>query len=98
MRKLQFLLFVLITFSALTSIFAQDEEIIKVDSSVVRLNVGVVSPRGVPITSLSQNDFAVYEDGVKQSISRFEPTVAPFSVVIILDMSGSTLEIGRAHV
>ena len=91
MRKLQFLFFVLITFSAFTTIFAQDEEVIKVDSSVVRLNVGVVSQRGVPITSLSQNDFAVYEDGVKQSISRFEPTVAPFSVVIILDMSGSTL-------
>ena len=49
MRKLQFLFFVLITFSAFTTIFAQDEEVIKVDSSVVRLNVGVVSPRGLPI-------------------------------------------------
>ena len=33
----------------------------------------------------------LYEDGVKQEILRFEPTAEPFSVVMILDMSGSTL-------
>ncbi|MBK8812585.1 MAG: VWA domain-containing protein [Acidobacteria bacterium] len=71
--------------------FAQDDEPITVDSSIVRLNVGVVDRQGRPITSLSKDNFAIFEDGVKQSISRFEPTVAPFSVVMILDMSGSTL-------
>lgn len=92
MCKFKVFIFILLTFSALTVVFAQvDEEIIKVDSSIVRLNIGVVNTKGQPITSLSQNDFTVYEDGVKQPISRFEPTVAPFSVVVILDMSGSTL-------
>jgi VWFA-related protein len=57
----------------------------------VRLNVGVVDAKGRPITSLGKEDFIVYEDGVKQNILSFEPTVAPFSVVMILDMSGSTL-------
>lgn len=70
--------------------FAQ-EDVIKVESSIVRLNVGVVDDKGRPITSLNRGNFAVYEDGVKQDISRFEPTVAPFSVVLVLDMSGSTL-------
>lgn len=85
-----FIFFIFLIFGTVT-IFGQDEDIIKVDSSIVRLNIGVVNSKGQPITSLNREDFAVYEDGVKQSISRFEPTVAPFSVVMILDMSGSTL-------
>ncbi len=47
--------------------------------------------RGRPITDLNGSDFSIYEDGVKQEISRFEATTAPFSVVMLLDMSGSTL-------
>jgi len=70
---------------------AQDEDPIRVDSSIVRLNVGVVDQRGRPITSLSRSNFAVYEDGVTQQITGFQSNEAPFSVVIMLDMSGSTL-------
>jgi VWFA-related protein len=40
---------------------------------------------------LQQSRFKVFEDGVEQQILRFEPTDTPFSVVIMLDMSGSTL-------
>lgn len=82
--------FLILLFGLLT-VSAQDDEIIKVDSSIVRLNVGVVDARGRPITSLNKENFTIYEDGVKQNIARFEPTVAPFSLVLILDMSGSTL-------
>lgn len=64
---------------------------ITTDTSLVQLNIGVVDPRGRAVTSLSQNDFAVYEDGVKQPISYFEPTTSPFSLVMLLDMSGSTI-------
>jgi len=85
-----FILLLLLVFNHLL-VSAQDDEVIKIDSSIVRLNVGVVDGKGQPITNLSRENFTVYEDGVKQNISRFEPTVAPFSVVIILDMSGSTL-------
>jgi VWFA-related protein len=56
----------------------------------VRLNVGVVDDRGRPITTLPQSSFTIYEDGVKQEISRFVAAPAPFSVVMMLDMSGST--------
>jgi VWFA-related protein len=83
-------LFLILLFGFFT-VSAQDDDIIKVDSSIVRLNVGVVDNRGRPITSLTKESFTVYEDGVKQDIARFEPTVAPFSAVLILDMSGSTL-------
>ncbi|MBA3769677.1 MAG: VWA domain-containing protein [Blastocatellia bacterium] len=70
---------------------AQDEDPIRVESSIVRLNVGVVDQRGRPITDLTKADFTVFEDGVRQEIAKFEPSTAPFSVVMILDMSGSTL-------
>jgi VWFA-related protein len=92
MRFYNFLLAIFLLSLSSGSLFAQDDdEIINVDSSIVRLNVGVVNRSGQPITDLNQNNFTLYENGVKQKIVRFEPTVAPFSVVMILDMSGSTL-------
>lgn len=85
------LLFLLVISGVLTVSAQQDDGVIKVDSSVVRLNVGVVDGKGRPITNLNKQNFTVYEDGVKQDILQFEPTAAPFSVVMLLDMSGSTL-------
>ena len=70
--------------------FAQQDETIKVETNVVRLNIGVVDRQGRPITTLNQNDFAVYENSVKQKIQRFEPVTSPFSLVVLLDVSGST--------
>ena len=67
------------------------EDVVRTDVSLVQLNVGVVDPQGRAVTSLSRNDFTVYEDGVKQPILHFEPTHAPFSLVLLLDMSGSTI-------
>jgi Ca-activated chloride channel family protein len=70
----------------------QDEqgEVVTVNTSLVQLNVGVVDGQGHPVTNLSRGDFSVYEDDVLQPITDFEPTAAPFSLVLLLDMSGST--------
>ena len=81
--------FLLILFGSLC-IRAQVDDPIRVDSAIVRVNIGVVDPRGRPITSLNRPNFSVFEDGVKQEISHFELSSAPFSVVMMLDMSGST--------
>lgn len=84
------LLFIsLITFG-LVGANGQDDDPIRVDSAIVRLNVGVVDQKGRPITSLDKNSFSLFEDGVKQEISSFVAAPAPFSVVMMLDMSGST--------
>lgn len=69
----------------------QPDDVIKTDTSLVQLNVGVVNKAGQAVTSLSSNDFVVYEDGVRRPIVAFEPTDAPFSLVLMLDMSGSTM-------
>jgi VWFA-related protein len=70
---------------------AQDEPVVTVESSLVILNVGVADRKGQAITNLSQSEFSVYEDGVRQSLVSFEPSQAPFSLVLLLDMSGSTI-------
>jgi Ca-activated chloride channel homolog len=88
-RVLLIFVFLLLSFSAVSA--QNDDEPITVDSSVVRLNVGVADRKGRPITDLNRESFTIFEDGVKQNIQRFEPVVTPFSVVMILDMSGSTL-------
>lgn len=83
-------IFICISLITVSNLIAQDDDPIKVDSAIVRVNVGVVDQRGRPITNLDRANFSVFEDGVKQDISRFETTTAPFSVVMLLDMSGST--------
>ena len=89
MHYLRIYFFLFISIASALTIAGQDDPI-KIDSSIVRLNVGVVDQRGRPITSLDRTSFAIYEDGIKQEISRFEASTAPFSVVMLLDMSGST--------
>lgn len=70
---------------------AQDEEVLRVESNLVQLNVGVADTRGRAITNLSQTEFVVYEDGVRQAIQSFESSSSAFSLVLLLDVSGSTL-------
>lgn len=72
-------------------VFAQDDAPLNIETTLVRLNIGVADKQGNPILNLSKGDFTIFEDDVKQDILRFEPTVAPFSVVLLLDSSGSTL-------
>ncbi len=69
---------------------AQDD-VLKTETSLVQLSVGVVDKQGHSITNLSPNDFVIYEDGVRRPIVHFEPTDAPFSLVMLLDTSGSTV-------
>jgi VWFA-related protein len=91
MSRIRSLAIILFLFTITGAVFAQDDDPIRIDSAVVKLNVGVVDAAGKPITDLSRANFSVYEDGVEQEITAFEAVSAPFSVVILLDMSGSTL-------
>ena len=81
----------LLAFCAVTATAQDVDDIVRTETSLVQLNVGVVDKQGRPVTSLTRNDFVIYEDGVKQSIQHFEPAQAPFSLVLLLDMSGSTV-------
>jgi Ca-activated chloride channel family protein len=90
--KYRLLLLMLVTLAAALTATAQEvDDIIRTETSLVQLNVGVVDKQGRAIKSLTRNDFVVYEDGVKQPIQHFAPVDAPFSLVLMLDMSGSTV-------
>jgi len=88
----RFAFFLLLTAFCVVTVTAQEvDDIVRTETSLVQLNVGVVDKQGRPVTSLTKSDFVIYEDGVKQSIQLFEPAEAPFSLVLLLDMSGSTV-------
>jgi VWFA-related protein len=93
LRIVALLAFALFFFGSTVSSVAQppQDEVLKTDTSLVQLNVGVVDRQGRAITSLTSGDFVVYEDDVRRPILAFEPTQAPFSLVMLLDMSGSTV-------
>ena len=64
---------------------------LKVLVNWVYLNVSVRDPRNNrSVSNLTRNDFLVYEDDVLQNVEKFEPAEAPFRVLLLLDVSGST--------
>src|ERR1700759_4093085 len=91
LRKIVLACAALLCLCASASAQAQDDPVEVVSTNLVRLNVGVADHKGQAVTDLTQGDFTVYEDGVKQSIAHLEPVSSPFSLVLLLDMSGSTL-------
>lgn len=71
----------------------EKQDVIRVDTDLVSLDVVVNDQRGKRATSkLSAADFVVYEDGVRQKISNFSTTEVPFNLVLLIDTSGSTRE------
>lgn len=69
-------------------------DVVRVDTELVTLNVSVVSRgsnRGLP--DLKQRDFKLYEDGAEQQIEHFNSAAAPFNLVLLIDLSGSTKEV-----
>ncbi len=69
-----------------------DDDVVKVDSSLVVLNATISDAAGKAVTGLRQKQFRVFEDGVEQEISFFEAEETPFAAVILLDTSGSMQE------
>jgi Ca-activated chloride channel family protein len=56
---------------------------------VINLNVSVTDARGRYVTDLTKEDFAVFEDGVRQELSIFNHEDIPISLVLMLDTSAS---------
>ena len=66
-------------------------DVIRVDTELVGLNVSVVdrgTNRGV--NGLTKEDFRLYENNAQQQIAHFESASAPFNLVLLIDLSGST--------
>ncbi len=66
-----------------------DEDVVRVNSDLVVLNVTVTDGQGLYVHKLARPDFKIFEDGREQSISLFSVEETPFAAAILLDTSGS---------
>lgn len=89
------LLAVIFLFVVAANCRAQSEpiETIRVDSDLVDLQVSVINHDPLkPTAPLQLNDFRVFEDGTPQEVGFFEARDAPFDLVLLIDLSGSTAD------
>src|ERR1700753_99435 len=68
----------------------QDDEPIKLHTTLVQVPVVVKEKGGRYLTDLRKEDFNMYEDGERQAIDYFGTTEEPFNVALLIDSSGST--------
>lgn len=80
----------------------QDDEVVRVNTELVVLNVTVTDKAGEYVPGLRVSDFKVFEDGKEVPatlISNFSVHESPFASVVLLDTSGSMesrLSLGRS--
>lgn len=80
---------VFVAFMALPIFGQGDDEVIRVDSSIVVMNATIRDAANRPVIGLHQTDFKIFDNGVQQQIASFEAQEAPFAAVILFDTSGS---------
>ena len=67
-------------------------DVVRVETQLVTVPAIVTDKTGRPISTLRQENFAVFEDGKPQRLTNFATTEAPFEIALLLDTSGSTRE------
>lgn len=73
-------------------VFAQDDDVVRVNTELVVLNLTVTDREGNYVKALKKSDFKIYEDGVEVSpemIASFSLHESPYAAVVLLDSSGS---------
>src|SRR5215213_6482543 len=65
-------------------------DVVRFDTSLVMVPVTVLDRTGRYVPLLRREHFRVIENGVEQKIAYFATTDSPFSVVLLIDTSGST--------
>jgi VWFA-related protein len=69
-------------------------DVIRVDTQLVTVNVSVVDHKtNHGVSDLRKEDFRLSENGVGQQILHFDASTAPFNLVLLIDLSGSTTRV-----
>src|SRR5216684_3188598 len=73
---------------------AEPQDVIKIDSDLVPLDVVVTDAKGRLVRNLKKEDFKLFEDGIERPIASFniekiEGAPRPAAIVFALDLSGS---------
>jgi VWFA-related protein len=66
-----------------------DDEVVRVNTELVVLNVTVADSNGKYAHGLKRSDFKLFEDGREQTITCFSAEETPFAAAVLLDTSGS---------
>ncbi|HVF55060.1 MAG TPA: VWA domain-containing protein [Pyrinomonadaceae bacterium] len=69
----------------------QEDDVERIDTSLVTIPVSVFDRNGKFVPNLRREDFRVFEDGIEQQLAYFEPIEKPFTVLLMLDTSESTI-------
>ncbi len=67
-----------------------EEDVVRVSTSLTTVPAEVVDRNGRYIGNLRRDDFRIFENGVEQELSYFAAVEQPFTVALLLDVSGST--------
>lgn len=65
-------------------------DVLRVNTQLVSVPAMVTNELGRPLSGLRADNFVVYEDGQRQTITNFGTTETPFEIALLLDTSGST--------
>ncbi|MEO8650088.1 MAG: VWA domain-containing protein [Acidobacteriota bacterium] len=69
---------------------SNDDEEIRIETSLVTMPVSVLDRDGRFVSGLQQKDFQIFENGVQQKVGFFQSVEQPFTVVLMIDVSPST--------
>jgi Ca-activated chloride channel family protein len=93
MPKTRFLsLLAVVLMSAFVVAAQDDDDVVRVNTDLVVLNLTVTDKAGQYVKALKLSDFKIYEDGVEvpaNMITSFSLQEAPYAAVVLLDSSGS---------
>ncbi|MDQ2920683.1 MAG: VWA domain-containing protein [Acidobacteriota bacterium] len=67
-----------------------ENDVVRVSTSLITIPAEVMDRSGRYIGHLNKSDFRVYENGVEQQLAYFASVEQPFTVALLLDVSGST--------
>jgi Ca-activated chloride channel family protein len=91
-RKTFPFLLALLCLNALVAFAQDDDDVVRVNTDLVVLNVTVTDKDGQYVKGLKKSDFKIYEDGVEvqpNMIASFSLQESPYAAVVLLDSSGS---------
>lgn len=91
-RKTFPFLLALLFFSVPVVLAQDDDDVVRVNTDLVVLNVTVTDKAGQYVRALKTSDFKIYEDGVEvpsNMITSFSLQESPYAAVVLLDSSGS---------
>lgn len=67
-----------------------ENDVVRVNTSLITVPAEVLDRNGRNVGNLQKADFRIFENGVEQQLAYFASVEQPFTVALLLDVSGST--------